>query len=120
MKDLILQAAELDQFFRSKEWRYCFIGGIAIQEWGEPRLTSDMDVTLLTGFGGEEVYIDELLSHYEGRIPNARSFALQNRVLLLRSIKEPGPGLGGYPIHSGAPRDSTGLGVYHTGTTTTL
>lgn len=90
MKDLLIQAAELDQLFRQKGWRYCFIGGIAIQQWGEPRLTSDMDVTLLTGFGEEESYVDELLSKYEARIPDARSFALQNRVLLLRNSQGTG------------------------------
>jgi hypothetical protein len=45
----------------------------------------DLDLTLLTGFGGEESFIDEWLAHYEPRIKGARDFALQNRVLLLRA-----------------------------------
>jgi hypothetical protein len=48
-------------------------------------MTKDVDLTLLTGFGGEETYIDELLRHYEPRIANVREFALRNRVLLLRT-----------------------------------
>lgn len=56
-----------------------------MQRWGEPRLTQDIDVTLLTGFGAEESYIDALLVRYQGRSTNAKSFALKYRVLLLRS-----------------------------------
>jgi len=85
MKDLIIQAAELDKQFREQKWRYCFIGGIAVQHWGEPRLTKDMDVTLLTGFGQEEPYIEMLLEKYEARIAGAFQFALENRVLLLKN-----------------------------------
>ena len=61
------------------------MGGMAVQRWGEPRLTQDVDVTLLTGFGGEDAYIDFLLALYPGRRTDSRLFALKNRVLLLRS-----------------------------------
>ena len=61
-----------------------------MQRWGEPRLTQDVDVTLLTGFGAEESYIDALLARYQGRRPDAKAFALQYRVLLLRSPKNIG------------------------------
>ena len=37
-------------------------GGYTVQRWGEPRLTQDVDITLLTGFGGEESYVDALLA----------------------------------------------------------
>ncbi len=36
--------------------------------WGEARETVDVDLTLLTGFGGEGRFIDKLLSRYEARI----------------------------------------------------
>lgn len=85
MKALFLLAAELDRFFQERRWRYCFIGGIATQRWGRPRITVDVDVTLLTGLGAEETFVDELLSGYSARIPDPRAFALQHRVLLLRS-----------------------------------
>ena len=48
-------------------------------------MTRDLDLTIITGFGGEAAYIDTLLSAYPQRIPDAREFALQNRVLLLKS-----------------------------------
>jgi len=42
-----------------------------------------VDLTLLTGFGNEETYIDALLERFRSRIPDARDFALRHRVLLL-------------------------------------
>ena len=85
MKSLFRLAAELQSFFEQHHWQHCFIGGIALQRWGQPRLTNDVDVTLLTGFGGETDYIDPLMASYRGRIPETREFALKNRVLLLAS-----------------------------------
>jgi hypothetical protein len=80
---LFAAALDLQRFFEARSWRFCFIGGLAVQRWGEPRLTLDVDCTLLTGFGQEARYIDELLAAYTGRIDGPREFALAHRVLLL-------------------------------------
>jgi hypothetical protein len=80
---LFAAALGLQQFFEARSWRFCFIGGLAVQRWGEPRLTLDVDCTVLTGFGNEARYIDELLAAFESRVDNARDFALAHRVLLL-------------------------------------
>ncbi len=85
MKALFHLASELQNLFETRNWKFCFIGGIALQRWGEPRLTQDVDVSLLTGFGTEETFVNELLARYEGRIAEAKKFALSNRVLLLQS-----------------------------------
>ncbi len=85
MVDLIDEAFRLQEFLESYQRRFCFIGGLAVQSWGEPRLTRDIDVSLLTGFGGEERDVDLLLGAYAPRIEDARPFALAHRVLLLRS-----------------------------------
>ena len=61
------------------------IGGVAVQRWGEPRQTRDVDLTLLTGLGGEEAFVDPLLEHYAARFPDARRFALDRRVLLVET-----------------------------------
>lgn len=66
--------------------KFCFIGGIAIQRWGEPRVTDDLDVTVLTGFGNESPVIQTMLQRYQSRIEDAKGFALQARVLLLQDI----------------------------------
>lgn len=85
MKTLFQTAAELQTFLEKESCKFCFIGGIALQRWGEPRVTVDVDVTLLTGFGGEDHFIQTLLKAYQSRIPDAAAFALENRVLLLKS-----------------------------------
>src|SRR5439155_25650652 len=66
-------------------WRFCFIGGIAIQRWSDPRFTQDIDLTLLTGFGDEERFVDALLKELIPRQPDAREFALSRRVLLAKT-----------------------------------
>jgi Nucleotidyl transferase AbiEii toxin, Type IV TA system len=82
---ILAAATEVEAFCSTRGWRFCFIGGIAVQRWGEPRLTQDVDLTLLTGFGGETPYIDALLDRFEGRRIDAGEFARRNRVVLLRS-----------------------------------
>ena len=85
MKDLFEVAKRVQKFLDARGWRSCIIGGIAVQRWGEPRLTRDVDVTLLAGLGGEEKYVDEILRHFESRVAGAREFALARRVMLLSS-----------------------------------
>lgn len=85
MNPVYAAALELQAFCRERGWRFCFIGGIAVQRWGEPRLTVDADLTLLTGFGREEPYVDALLRAFRARTEGAREFALLRRVLLLEA-----------------------------------
>ncbi len=85
MKALISLASEFQKYFEENQWKFCFIGGIALQQWGEPRLTNYIDISLLTGFGAEEVFIDRILSIYESRVENGKEFALKSRVLLLKA-----------------------------------
>lgn len=82
----VLEAAgEIQSFCKQQGWHFCFIGGIAVQRWGEPRMTQDVDLTLLTGFGKEEHFTDVLLRTFTGRRTDAREFALSRRVLLIRT-----------------------------------
>jgi len=82
---VLLAAEEAQAFCLKQGWRFCFIGGVALQRWGEPRLTQDADLTLLTGFGSEETFADALLARFVGRRADAREFALRNRVLLIQT-----------------------------------
>ena len=80
----ILEAArEVCEFMKARDWKFCIIGGLAVQCWGEPRATIDADVTLLTGFGDEERYAESLLCGFRSRIPEALDFAMTRRILLL-------------------------------------
>lgn len=83
MNPIFVAALQLQDFCRSRGWRSCFIGAIAVQRWGEPRLTLDADLTLVTGFGHEDAFVDELLVGFRGRRADTREFALRYRVLLL-------------------------------------
>ncbi len=83
MRELFHTAATVQAFCRQNKWKYCFIGGIALQAHGEVRETINVDLTILTGFGGEERFIDELLATFRPRRPDAASFAIQHRILLV-------------------------------------
>jgi hypothetical protein len=85
VEELLLAAAELEAALQRNGWGFCFIGGVAVQRWGNPRFTDDIDLTLLTGFGDEEKFVDALLKELNPRRPDAREFALRHRVLLAQT-----------------------------------
>ncbi len=85
MNALYEGAAEVCRFMSERKWRFCIIGGLAVQRWGEPRTTLDADITLFAGWGSEKPFVDALLDHFGSRISDARTFALNRRVLLIRT-----------------------------------
>lgn len=87
MIDLIDVAMDVQRVIQERNWQFCFIGGLAVQQWGEPRLTRDVDLSLLVEFGQEETIVQELLRHFQPRIPDCVAFALRNRVVLLQVSK---------------------------------
>lgn len=84
LADLISAAARLQVSWKSMGFEFCFIGGLAVQHWGEPRLTNDVDATIWTEFGNERPVIQRLMEQLPGRIEHADQFALVNRVLLVQ------------------------------------
>ena len=85
MNALIQAAAELQAVCVLHDWRFCFIGGLAVQRWGEPRETVDVDLTLLAGFADESRFVSVLMDAFAARIEDAAQVAAVNRVLLLRA-----------------------------------
>jgi hypothetical protein len=83
MIELFESARQIQNFCDQQGWRSCVIGGIAVIRWGQPRVTRDVDLNVLTEFGGEDQVIDILLANYAARLPDAKVFARSNRVLLL-------------------------------------
>jgi len=83
MNQILEAAVEVEHAVRAVRFRFCFIGGVAVQRWGQPRMTADIDLTVLTGFGDEGPYVDALLGAFRGRISDAREFSLRHRTLLL-------------------------------------
>jgi hypothetical protein len=102
--EIFRTAASVQSICRENGWKFCFIGGIALQRWGEPRITQDIDLTILTGFQHEEHFLQVLLEHFPARIKDAFQFATQNRVLLLKSSSGIGIdiALGGLPFEESA------------------
>lgn len=58
---LLDAALEVQALCIERGWGFCFIGGMAVQHWGEARVTRDADLTLFTGIGDEAQYADSLL-----------------------------------------------------------
>lgn len=79
---LVDAAIGLQSAWEAQGIRFCFIGGLAVQHWGEVRMTQDIDATVLTGFGNEQLLIEQLLMTLTPRISDAINFAKLNRVLL--------------------------------------
>lgn len=100
MNEVIRAASDLQSVCEAERWRFCFIGGLAVLRWGEPRETVDVDLTLLTGFGDEGRFITTLMTRFEARIDHAAEFARSKRVLLLRAQSGVGLdiALGGLPF----------------------
>jgi hypothetical protein len=108
MNELTRLALEIQKFCEEREWPFCFIGGLAVQYWGEPRLTQDVDLTLFTGFGCEPEFITELLKHFRPRVDDPHLFFLHSRVALLYSSKGLGIdiSLGAFPFEEDAVKRS--------------
>ncbi len=84
MNPLLEAALSLQDLLDTWNWRFCVIGGVAFLRWGEARLTRDVDLALLTGFGREDDYILPLLkAGYRGRVADPEGFARRHRVLLV-------------------------------------
>ncbi|HBJ83223.1 MAG TPA: hypothetical protein DDZ88_04985 [Verrucomicrobiales bacterium] len=114
MNALIKLALSIQEVCEEQRWPFCIIGGVAVQHWGEPRFTKDVDLTVLTGFGGEEIIVDGILEHFEPRIPDAREFALKRRVLLVRDSAGIGidVALGALPFEEAAVNRAAKIEVY--------
>jgi len=83
-------AAEVAAFLEEEGLPYVILGGLAVQHWGEPRLTRDVDVTVLAG-ADVEGFVRRVLGRFRPRIPDAHAFALRSRVVLVRATN-------GYPV----------------------
>ncbi len=83
LNSLFIAGLEFQETLEKRNWPFCFIGGLAVLRWGEIRMTQDIDLCLLCGFGNEKMYVEALLEEFKSRITDAEKFALTNRVLLL-------------------------------------
>lgn len=85
MNRLVRAAQQVQDVLNAAAIPFCFIGGLAAQRHAEPRVTRDVDVSILAGLGNEAPVIDLMLAHFAPRRDDARAFATRYRVLLLKT-----------------------------------
>jgi hypothetical protein len=77
-----LEAAwQLHRFLTDRDIPYVVIDGIAVQRWGEPRLTIDVDLAILLPPEAEEQRLGEIAAMFPPRLKDGVAFALEHRVL---------------------------------------
>ncbi|MEM6691381.1 MAG: nucleotidyltransferase [Planctomycetota bacterium] len=81
-------AVKLYGHLKDSGYPFCFIGGLVVQRWGQPRMTGDVDATILCEFGDESRLAQTFLDLYESRIEDPLAFATQARILLLRDTNQ--------------------------------
>lgn len=82
---------EVHEFFTDLGVRYAIIGGMAVQFWGEPRFTADVDLTVAAPLDDPVPFIERVVAHFEPRVGDAVAFARRTRVMLVRASN-------GYPL----------------------
>ncbi|PIQ62048.1 MAG: hypothetical protein COV99_07405 [Bacteroidetes bacterium CG12_big_fil_rev_8_21_14_0_65_60_17] len=82
---LFAEAAALQRVLRDNDITFCFIGGVALQHWGEVRQTDDVDVTIFCELGKEPGVLTVLETYLESRIDDTRDMFLLGRMYLGRS-----------------------------------
>lgn len=80
---LVAAAAELLEFFATQGRPACLIGGVVVSRWGEPRVTQDVDATVLVDVGEEVGMLRALLSAFRSRDPHPDQRAELGRLALL-------------------------------------
>ncbi len=76
-------AAEIAAFLEEQGVSYALLGGVAIQHWGEPRTTRDVDVVVMVSYEELEDFAQKLFRRFAPRLPDALPFARRHRVLLV-------------------------------------
>lgn len=81
-------AWEIHQFLRLLQVPYAIIGGTAVQLWGEPRLTQDVDLTVATPLDDPDTFIKQILDRFDSRVNDAHQFARKSRVILVKASND--------------------------------
>lgn len=82
---LFQTAAEIAEFLEERRVNYVILGGLAVQYWGEPRTTHDVDIAVMVPQEQLEQFLQEVLQRFRPRLPDALDFALRHRVLLVET-----------------------------------
>jgi len=86
MNPLFEAAWEIHQFLTKENIHYVIIGGFALQNWGDLRITRDIELTISTQFNIDApILVDIITSHFPSRIPNPIDFAHNTRMILIKA-----------------------------------
>jgi predicted nucleotidyltransferase len=78
-------AWELQQFLSELGVPYAIIGGLAVQFWGQPRLTDDVDLTISVPIEDAEGVVRLLVERFVSRCSDPVGFARRTRVVLIHA-----------------------------------
>ncbi len=78
-------AWEVHDFLTRLGLPYVLIGGLAVQYWGEPRLTVDADFTVSDSLNDPEKFAHTLIERFSSRIDDPIAFVRQSRMILIRA-----------------------------------
>jgi hypothetical protein len=111
MIDLVRAASTFQQELDARDLPNVVIGGLALLAWGEPRVTRDIDLTVLTRFVDEEAKVRTILELVTPRVSDALAFALANRVILghLDGQVPVDVGIGGFPFEELVVQRAVGM-----------
>ena len=78
-------AWEMHDFFIRLGVQYAVIGGMAVQHWGEPRFTQDVDLTIAAPLEEPDSLVRSIVAQFPSRIDDPIDFVRRNRVILVRA-----------------------------------
>lgn len=78
-------AWEVHTFLSGRGISYVIIGGMAVQRWGEPRFTLDVDMTVAAPLDDQDSLVRTIVERFPSRIEDPIAFARQSRVVLVRA-----------------------------------
>ena len=82
---------EVHTLFSKMGISYAVIGGVAVQNWGEPQFTLAIDLTVSALLEDLDGFVSQILANFSPRFENALDFALENSVILAETSN-------GYPL----------------------
>lgn len=81
-----LEAAwEIHKFLTSHKISYVVIGGLAVQYWGEPRFTRDVDLTVLIPLDKRNDFVDLITKKFTSRIDDPKDFVRKTHMVLVEA-----------------------------------
>jgi len=83
MNKPLAAAWEVSQFLEALQVPYVLIGGLAVQQWGSPRLTVDADFTVAASLEGSADLVKLMTERFSSRVADPLAMARRTRMMLV-------------------------------------